>query len=454
MAMLSTIRDVEYRVVVLHPASRMLLAFKRDGVWRIPRLMVPQGKRPSLHVQAALDSMWGMSVFVVDYLSIPTTDGACVVAELLREPTSDGMAAVRADELDPADLHEAERVGLQHILADAVANSIGHIGWIDEAIAWVEDTTGERGLSKCDIEQHNAGGGFALLRMRSLSGHSYWLKATGFPNAHERGITRTLARVCSSLPGCSRHVPMILAERADWNAWLMKESASSQALPQSEAESLKAVCGIASALAVLQQATLPYVDQFLSSGACDHRHAHLRAMTPALFTYLHVVLDALDERSSNDAERLRFLEEASLDILERLEASPIPTALVHADLNWGNILLVPHPQFIDWSETYIGNPATSLNQLIALFQSAFPLLGDRLCLAAREAYLSDWKGFSIADWRDNLHYAQVTSLLTLLFGRFHWMSSESNVPRIDGRYLRFLTEKLYDAVTSQKAVLA
>jgi hypothetical protein len=432
----------------------MLLVFKRDGVWRIPRLMVPQGKRPSLHIQAALDSMWGVSVFVVDYLSIPTTDYACVVAELLREPTSDRMTAVRADELDPADLHEAEKESLQRIVTDEVASPIGHIGWIDQAIAWVTDTTGERRLSKCDVEQHNAGGGFALLRLRSLSGRSYWLKATGCPNAHERGITRTLARACSSLTGCSSYVPTLLAERADWNAWLMKESATSQVLPQSEAESLKAVCDIASALAALQQATLPYVDQFLSSGACDHRYAHLRAMTPALFAYLHVVLDALDERSSNDAERLRFLEEALLDILERLEASPIPTSLVHADLNWGNILLVPHAQFIDWSEAYIGNPATSLNQLIALFQSAYPLLGDRLCSAAREAYLSDWKGFNNADWRDNLHCAQVTSLLTLLFGRFHWMSSESNTPRPDGRYLRFLTEKLYDAVTSQKTGLA
>lgn len=451
MATLSTVRDVEYRVVVLHPASRMLLAFKRDGVWHIPRLMVPQGKRPTLHIQAVLDSVWGMSVFVVDYLSIHRTDGACVLAELLREPSSDRMAEVRADELDPADLHEAEKGSLRRIVSDEVASPIGHIGWIDEAIAWVEDTTGERGLSKCDVEQHNAGGGFALLRMRSLSGRLYWLKATGCPNAHERGITRTLARACSSLPGCSSYVPTLLAERADWNAWLMKESASSQALPQSEAESLKAVCGIASALAVLQQATLPYADQLLSSGACDHRYAHLRAMSPALFAYLRVVLD---ERSSDDEKRLRFLEEASLGILETLEASPIPNCIVHADLNWGNILLVPHPQFIDWSEAYIGNPATSLNQLIALFQSVHPRLGDRIGSAAREAYLSGWKGFGVADWRDNLHCAQVTSLMTLLFGRFHWMSSESNTPRPDGRYLRFLTEKLYDAVTSQKTVLA
>jgi len=451
MATHSTVRYIEYRVAVIHPASGNVLAIRLDGAWRIPRLMIPHGARPTLYIQAALQNMWGVSVFVIDFLSIHTTDGACVLAELLREPASDRLAEVRADELDPAELREAERACLQRIVAGEVTSPIGRVGWIDEAIAWVENTTGERGLLKFHIEQYNAGAGFALLRMRSLSGRSYWLKATSIPNTHERTITLTLARICCSLPGCSSYVPALVAERTDWNAWLMEESATPQAMPEDEVGLLKAVCDIASALAVLQQATLPYADELLSSGACDHRYARLREITPALFAHLRVVLDA---RSSDDVERLRFLEEASLNILERLDTSPIPTSIVHADLNWGNILLVPSPQFIDWSETYIGNPATSLNQLITLFHSAHPRLGDRLGSSVRDAYLSAWKGFSVADWHDNLHYAQATSLVTLLFGRFHWISSDANTPRSNGRYLRSLTERLYDAVTSQRAVVA
>lgn len=451
MATHSTVRYIEYKVVVIHPASRNVLAIRLDGAWRIPRLMIPHGARPTLYIQAALQNMWDVSVFVIDFLSIHTTDGACMLAELLREPASDRLVEVRADELDPEELREPERACLQRIVAGEVTSPIGRIGWIDEAMTWIKDTTGERGLSKLNIEQHNAGGGFALLRMWSLSGLSYWLKATGFPNTHERTITLTLARICCSLPGCSSYVPALVAERTDWNAWLMEESASPQAMPDDEVGLLKAVCDIAAALAVLQQATLPYADELLSSGACDHRYARLREMTPALFAHLRVVLDT---RSSDDAERLRFLEKASLNILEKLETSPIPTSIVHADLNWGNILLMPSPQFIDWSETYIGNPATSLNQLITLFHSAHPHLGDRLGSSARDAYLSAWKGFSVADWHDNLHYAQATSLLTLLFGRFHWISSDANTPRSNGRYLRSLTERLYDAVTSQRAVVA
>jgi hypothetical protein len=454
MTRLSTLRYVEYRIIVIDPASRNVLAFRLDGMWRLPRLTISQGARPSPHIQAAMESMWGVSVFVVDFLSIDSTEGTCVLAELLREPTSDSLAAARTDELDPAEFREAERACLQRIVAGEVASPIGRIGWVDEAIAWVEDTTGERGLSKCNIEQHNAGGGFALLRMQTLSGRSYWLKATCFPNTHERTVTLALARICHSHRGCNSYVPTLVAERADWNAWLMEESASPQPIPEDEVESLKVVCDIASALAVLQQATVPYTAELLSSGAGDHRYAHLRVMTPALFAYLRTVLEELEDSSSSGAERLHFLEEASLNILERLEASPVPTSVVHADLNWGNILLVPHPQFIDWSETYIGNPATSLHQLTALFQSTHPRLSDRLGAAARDAYLSAWGGFSLADWHDNLHYARVTSLLTLLFGRFGWISCDANTRRFDGIYLRSLIDRLYEAITSRNAVAA
>lgn len=450
MATHSPIRYDEYRVVVIHPANRNVLAFRLDGVWRIPRLMIPHGARPTLYIQSALQTTWGVSVFVIDFLSIDTAGSACVLAELLGESASDPLAEVRADELDPEELREPERACLQRIVAGEVTSPVGRVGWIDDAMTWIKDTTGERDLSKLNIEQYNAGGGFVLLRMRSLSGLSYWLKSTGFPNTHERTITLTLARICRSLPCRSRYVPALVAERADWNAWLMEESANLQAMPEDEVGLLKAVGDIAAALAVLQQATLPYADELLSSGACDHRYARLREMTPALFAHLRVVLE---ERSSDDAERLRFLEEESLNILEQLEASPIPTSIVHADLNWGNILLVPHPQFIDWSETYIGNPATSLHQLNALFQSSYPRLGDHLGLVTKEAYLSAWKGFSVADWHDNLHHAEATNLLTLLFGRFHWISSDSNTPRSNDTYLRSLTDRLYN-VTSQRAVIA
>ena len=86
MATHSPVRYDEYRVVVIHPASGDVLAIRLDGAWRIPRLMIPHGARPTLYIQAALQNMWGVSVFVIDFLSIQTTDGACVLAELLREP--------------------------------------------------------------------------------------------------------------------------------------------------------------------------------------------------------------------------------------------------------------------------------------------------------------------------------------------------------------------------------
>ena len=104
---------------------------------------------------------------------------------------------------------------MQRVLRDEVTDPFSRIGWMDEAIAWVESETGRSLCPKAGVEQHNAGGAFTLLHLLMQDGSEYWLKATGAPNSHERRITELLSRLC---PQC---LPRIVAEKSEWNAWLM-----------------------------------------------------------------------------------------------------------------------------------------------------------------------------------------------------------------------------------------
>jgi len=107
-----------------------------------------------------------------------------MMAELLTSGANSLLDEIRVEQFETSELSEQHRQLLDSLLAGKTDSPFSRIGWIDEAMMWMESVTCSRFSSKSDIVQWNGGAGFMLLRARSDHGRHYWLKATGGPNRH------------------------------------------------------------------------------------------------------------------------------------------------------------------------------------------------------------------------------------------------------------------------------
>jgi hypothetical protein len=203
------------------------------------------------------------------------------------------------------------------------------------------------------------GGGFALLRVTSEDSWHYWLKATSEPNAHEFGLTRLLWALCPEF------FPTLVAMKSEWNAWITEHAGDS--LP--DAPGASEIIPAATCWARLQLLTISHTEELLAAGAIDQRLSALRNQIDAVIAYL---IEAMARQTSTKVAPLsrdRLLELGGIprDTCLRLEALNIPGALIHNDLNAGNILRRGETYvFTDWSEAAIGNPLLSCDRLCQL----------------------------------------------------------------------------------------
>lgn len=361
----------DYRVVLFHPRLPTLLTPSDLGnEQRLNRIRVPNRSRVTPFLVEALQARWGVSAFVVDYLS--TLDGLspCAVLELLSRNVPSTLRTLDLDQVRTDDLSDHERALLRELQTGENTASVSRLGWIDDAVRWLETTTGEQLRSKCDIEQHNAGRGFALLRFKMGTGRRYWLKATGEPNRHEQAISASLSKLCGM------YVPEVLEVRLDWNAWLMRELESATTTPlRFESQQTDLLESATIALAEIQRRTIDRETDLFQVGAFDHRISALYAHSELLFERIE---EAMSRQISTKAPRivgraLRELREAFEAICEVVDRLSIPATVLHGDLNAGNVLYgAGHCQFIDWCETYVGCPVVTLQHLLLLNQVAAP----------------------------------------------------------------------------------
>lgn len=354
----------EYRIVLVHPGSRAVCVLERGDKHCLLRVGIAQRTRLTREVQKLLREAWNLSIVILEIL--PTVDrmSTCAVAELLHREVPSGFRAVRADQLSKEELSEQERGLLQAILDEEVSTPFATVGWIDEAIAWLETASGARVFAKAEVEQYNAGGGFALIRFRMENGRSYWLKATGASNKHERAVTMLLSRLCTG------YVPEVIAERPAWNAWLMYDEGNPIAALTGENSSIVQTleCAVKS-LAELQMKTMPSKLDLLEAGAFDHRTDVLRSKAETLFAYIDEAMDAQTSTKVPrvSAKRLCDLQSLFVDVCGYVKDLEFPDAVLHGDLNLGNIMIAQDRcVFVDWCEAYVGNPLVSFDHLLLL----------------------------------------------------------------------------------------
>jgi hypothetical protein len=425
----------EYRVLLVDPESRRLCAVERGGEYRLIRVVVAQRTRLARELQKTLRDAWGLAVLILDILTTEDTSSRCVVAELLHGELPAEFRGIQPEQLPSDELSEQERASLLAVLDGDVKSPFAEIGWMDEAITWLETSTGRRVSSKEDVEQYNAGGGFTLVRFRMERGGDYWLKATGAPNTHERLVTLLLSKLCRG------YVPEVVAERPAWNAWLMPNDGHGMAaLPREASGVVRLLEGAVESLAELQMKTVGAELDLLEAGALDHRTRVLRTEAEALFAYID---EAMSFQTSTkvvriETQRLRELQNLFEDVCSSMEDLGLPDTVLHGDMNLGNILVASERcVFIDWCEAYVGNPLVTFEHLLLLNQIEDPSLKASCDQCLRETYRTAMSKICDSSAIDaGFACMPLIAAASTIFGRGDWLRTPGRSDPRQQAYVR------------------
>lgn len=417
----------EYRIVLVQPESHGVLALAARGSFRLPRVGIPSMRRPARELQKAIRATWEIAAFILDICAEPHGTSPCAIAELCSSRISPELENVVLDRIPSSELTSEERRACEFLLERESTPPVARIGWIDKALGWVASVTG-RSFSIESTEQMNAGGGFVLMRLRSDDGSVYWLKSTGVPNTHELSITSCLSGLCPEF------LPKLVAIRSDWNAWLTKDAGEPLSTSYGDAALVRAVRSFAS----LQIRTTGAVDILFAAGAFDQRIPVLRRHLDHVVQFL---IDAMARQTAAKVAPLsphRVLElgEILRDALCQMESLGIPDALLHNDLNMGNILDDgTRCVFTDWSETAVGNPFLSFER--------FCLLNGDAEVELRRVYDEVWReSISHASIERACQLAPLLSIFAYLYGRGDWLWDTSKVTPQFQSYARSLARHL------------
>jgi hypothetical protein len=352
----------EFRLVAVLPWSQMLLAEYQGHTRRLPRVKIFKWSRTAQQLSATLHKKWGLRSIIIDLL--PSSDDLprCAVVEVRSHDETlahIGCVTLSVDDLAEHELSSTERLVVKSIIAGETQDRgpFSKIGWIEEAQAWIRESVGDRRIDFSeDIRQLGASGSSALVRFGTFDGQAYWLKATATPNEHEFAVTQAVAR------HCPQFLPPLVAVRADWNAWVSEEAGQTL----HECSSWQAFEQATRCLAEMQIASTLHIDDLIARGCFDQRMPMLQSHLPALIYYLEAAMarQTSTRVPSLSSARLRELGQLLHWAAGAMEAVGIPDALIHNDVNPGNILFDGiRAVFTDWSETGIGAPFLTFQHL-------------------------------------------------------------------------------------------
>jgi hypothetical protein len=418
------VESVEYLVALILPESREVLAILDLDGYHLPAVDIATWSRPAEQLQQAIKARWGVSGIVLDFLRSRDRPQACVVVEVLVPNRACELEPIEVSELYISALDEQWREQLMSVLAGGRRSGgpFSQIGWIDEAILWLESETGRKASSKHTIDQYNAGDGFSLVRFRTEDGRDYWLKATGVPNAHEPEITRVLSDLCGD------YLPEFISSKPEWNAWLMGgEGTALSEWSQEPFQLFTLLEGAVESMAQLQFRTQGHGLTLLNAGAFDQGMQSFLRHSPEVFDYLQESMSLQTSTRAHKLSKTRLLEMRAIfdQMCERIESLGIGESIVHGDLNTGNILTgTGHCQFIDWCEAYLGNPLVSLQHLLLLNRVGSEELRGFNNEILKNRYLDMWAGSRDPELlREGFIYMPMLAIASTLYGRGDWLDS-------------------------------
>ena len=410
----------EYRLAFILPESRQLLGIQNSGDIELPRISVPMWQRPAEQLTRLIEETWNIRTLVLDLLCDSPISTPCAVIEVRSSSwqfTRRGLTTVHLGNIGRLSLSGDERAALLSILSgsNTSRSPFARIVWINEAQEWIHTAIRDHDVIFTDEMRHlNAGGEFCLLRLGTIAGPAYWLKAVGRPNAHEFGVTAYLAAVCPE------YLPPILAIRADWRAWLMEEYGTSL----HSSSSLEHFKRAASNLANLQIRLIGRSADLLGAGCGDHSIGVLRSHIDNIIEYLDC---AMSQQTSTKvpplpASRLNEIGRILHEACSAMEDLNIPDSLMHNDISPGSILTNGSDcVFTDWCEAYVGNPFITLEQL-CVHASRKSESSQYWSSALKDVYRSVWvENLTEHQVERALQLAPLLSVLSYLHGRGDWL---------------------------------
>jgi thiamine kinase-like enzyme len=447
------LKTTEYLLVLVQPDSRKILVLDSSESCRLPRVRIPQQTRPAEQLRKGSKAAWGLDVLILDFFPSQDASPGGAVAELLGPNPSDELRLVESESIGIDELSEQQCALIGNVLAGETKSPFSQLGWIDEAVAWLEAATQRKLLSKSSIHQLNAGGAFSLIRLQTEDGQCYWLKATGEPNAHELSITFLLSELCGE------YLPELISSRPSWNAWLALEGATQiTELPTDPFKLSRLLEDAVEAMANLQMRTVGHRSELLNAGAFDQGIQIFQKHSAALFDYLEEAMSLQTSTKVPRLNRSRLQEIRTIfeEICRRMEALQLPETIVHGDLNYGNILNgCGHCQFIDWCEAYLGNPLIPLQHLLLLNRVENLKQRQFINQALQQRYRYAWrKAFDPARFDAGFVYMPSLAIASSLLGRGDWLASPNRGDPRRQSYARRLARHMDRAVSAPELLEA
>jgi hypothetical protein len=436
---------VQYRIAIVLPRSKMVLAERHGETLRLPRVEILRWARPAEQLARAIRERWNLPSIVIDRLPAQSDLPPCAVVEVCMPGVRKVPDGLISDDLDAiaaeSELTRTERAVLGEILSGNTRGRgpFSRIGWLEEAQEWIRESVPHHSVEFTeDIRQLNASATFALVRFGTKQGPAYWLKATGAPNLHEFGITTALTECFPQF------LPPLVAAREDWNAWVTTDAGQ----PLRDCLTLPALEQAVLALAQLQKESTRCIKQLVAAGVVRRGIPVLQSKLNDLIDYLE---EAMEQQTSTKVPRLeppqlRELGRILHDACCEMQELGIPDALTPLDINPGNVLFDGSQcVFIDWAEAYIGNPFLTFEQLRVHVERAGEPASSWVP-RLRAVYTRSWFDLISEPKIDRAFVlAPLLAVATYLYGRGDWL----HTPRRDDpalqSYARSLGRHMYRA---------
>jgi hypothetical protein len=289
-------------------------------------------------------------------------------------------------------------------------------GWFAAASAWIREVVS--GVEA--IAQHATWCNSCVLRIET-SGSALYFKASPEYFFREAEVTAMLGRFFPDA------VPRVVAlDRS--RGWMLLEDLG---------DALVSGLGLddwgraLDAIASLHRRSVPIVNQLLEGGCLDRRPPVLAEQIQALAEDDSVALpDGLRQRLRAVIGRLR-------EMCFELEASPIPSTLVHGDLHADNIMRTERGYVLfDWTDACVANPFVDFLTFVNNFRPASddPVMHQTL----RDRYLDAWSDvvphaealewYARAEPLAAMHHAVTYRGIFDAFGQGEWWQFSSALP--------------------------
>jgi hypothetical protein len=387
-----------FRVLLFRKGTSEILVQETDQGSALPSLEIPSHSRVAEKLTAAIETLWGLSVYCLFALPDTSTAGPVQyqVAELQGNPgdVPTRMRWTSVNSLtDSGFANHTDLAALQAALGafglfrcDKPAGPFGKPGWLQVVAGWAAAQAAALGFHLTGkVRQLNASPAFSLIRFES-NGPALWFKAVGEPNLHEYGITLELAR---RFP---RYLPRVVASRLEWNAWLSVEAAGTHL---GERSATSDWMHAAAALADLQIASFGSGHHLIGLGCKDVRAPALFKRVDPFFGRMARFMKTQTKASPaplTEVEMARLTQDIRC-ALSKLGESDVANAIGHLDCNPENVLVSRRRTvFLDWAEGCVGHPFFTFQYLLEHWRR-FHGSDRKEEEALLATYTAPWKSF-------------------------------------------------------------